>query len=437
MGATIGRPFFEEWQMAPVHRALIFRLFTVWILLSAMIGGVVLLRELNRIDKSLLDLAAAETMVLRKRHGPYLSAPSRDHIDQIRSEIASHISDGHFVIINLYDAEKRLMVSVKDTTKEQSIRSIEKTKPILLPGPNAQFRKFLDISSGQVFILVMVPLNEGPSFIAGHFEAVYKVDEATIKSIKSRLLLSLSHVIITIFITALVVYPVVILLNRQVLRATRDLSRANIGLLKSLGSAVAKRDSETNSHNYRVAILSSRLAEEIGLRKELVAGLINGSFLHDVGKIAIQDSILLKPGGLTSEETIIMRSHVKHGMDIVKHYQGLEAAASIIQHHHEKYDGSGYPAGTAGEEIPLPARIFALVDVFDALISKRPYKKAFGLEESLAIIRGGSGTHFDPRLVEPFCRIAAHDYSLLTASDDQSLDQRLDRLIEKYQDSLF
>lgn len=418
--------------MAPVHKVLIFRLFIVWVGLSAIIGGVVLLRELDGIDKTLLELAAEETAELRERHGPYLADPGQDHIAQIRAEIASHINDGHFVIIRLYDAQDRLIASVTKEAEEESLRGIDESKPRVKWGPNPQFRKFFG-KNGRVFILVVVPLNGDSAAISGYFEAIYKVGDGVLKSIRSRILLSLGQVVIIIFITALAVYPVVVLLNRRLLRATRDLARANLGLLKTLGSAVAKRDSDTNSHNYRVTILSTRMSEEMGLAKETVAGLIAGSFLHDVGKIAIQDRILLKPGKLTADETEIMRGHVEHGIDIVKHYQGLEAAATIIRYHHEKYDGSGYPSGIAGEEIPVSARIFALVDVFDALISKRPYKEALGLEEALAIIRSGSGTHFDPKLVEPFCRIAAAEYRLLTSSDDGRLDLALDHLIEKYQ----
>lgn len=417
--------------MIPIHKALILRLILVWILLSTVIGGVILLLELNAIDNALLELAAEETTEIRKLHGQFLSAPSQDHLDQIRSELASHIHAGHFIVINLYNAEKNLVLSVKDDAEEHLISDTEVSKPDLLFGSDTQFRRFLG-KSGQVFILVLVSLDADATSIAGYFEAIYKVDERTINTIKSRIVVSLSQVIIIIFITALAMYPVIILLNRRVLRVSRDLSRANIGLLKTLGSAVAKRDSDTNSHNYRVTILAVHLAEEIGLSKELVAGLINGSFLHDVGKIAIQDSILLKPGRLSLEETEVMRTHVAHGIDIAKNYYGLDAAASIIQHHHEKYDGSGYPAGISGQAIPLPARIFAIADVFDALISRRPYKEAFSLEESLQIIRRDSGTHFDPDLVGAFCRIAVVEYQLLMTSDDERLNELLDICIEKY-----
>lgn len=417
--------------MIPIHKALIIRLFLVWILLSTVIGGVVLLLELKVIDNALLDLAAEETTSIRELHGQFLSAPSQDHLNQIRAELASHIHDGHFVTINLYNAEKHLVLSVQDNSDGLLLSDTEHNKPKILFGTNTQFKRFLG-KSGEVFILVLVPLNDDSASIAGYFEAVYKVDDGTIKSIKSRIAILLSEVIITIFITALAMYPMIILLNRRVMRVSRDLSHANIGLLKTLGSAVAKRDSETNSHNYRVTILAVHLAEEIGLHKDLIAGLINGSFLHDVGKIAIQDSILLKPGRLTLEETEVMRTHVAHGIDIVKNYYRLDAATSIIQYHHEKYDGSGYPAGISGQTIPLPARIFAIADVFDALISKRPYKEAFSLEDSLRIIRNDSGTHFDPDLVEAFCRIAAVEYQLLVKSDDEKLNELLDYCIEKY-----
>lgn len=417
--------------MVPIHKALIVRLFFVWILLSTGIGGIVLLGELGRIDNGLLELAEEETTNLRKRHGLFLSTPGQDHIDQIREELSLSILDGHFIIINIYNSENHIILSVKNPAEEQSIRDTEVLKPELLFGSDTQFKRFLG-TSGQVVILVLVPLNNDSASIAGYFEAVYKVDDGTINAIKSRIVVLLSQVIIIIFITALAMYPMIILLNRRVVRVSRALSRANIGLLKTLGSAVAKRDSDTNSHNYRVTILAVHLAEEIGLSKELVAGLINGSFLHDVGKIAIQDSILLKPGRLTVEETEVMRTHVAHGIDIAKNYYGLDAAASIIQHHHEKYDGSGYPAGISGQAIPLPARIFAIADVFDALISRRPYKEAFSLEESLQIIRRDSGTHFDPDLVEAFCRIAVVEYQLLMTSDDERLNELLDNCIEKY-----
>jgi len=417
--------------MDPIHKALVFRLFLVWILLSTVIGGIVLLLELNSIDSALLELAAGETTELRKLHGEFLSSPSKEHLEQIRLEVASHIDDGHFLWINLYNAEKQLILVVKNDAEEQMIHDTEKAKPLLLFGPTMQFRRYVG-KSGQVFILVLVPLEDGSTSIAGYFEAVYKVDDRIINSIKSRILVTLSQVITIIFITALVMYPVIILLNRRVMRVSQDLSLANIGLLKTLGSAVAKRDSETNSHNYRVTILAVHLAEEFGLRKELVAGLINESFLHDVGKIAIQDSILLKPGKLTLEETEKMRTHVTHGVDIVKNYYGLEAAVSIIQYHHEKFDGSGYPAGISGQAIPLPARIFAIADVFDALISRRPYKEAFSLEDSLRILCSESGAHFDPELVEAFSRIATDEYQMLMSVDDGSLNMMLDNCIEKY-----
>ena len=151
--------------MIPIHKALILRLILVWILLSTVIGGVILLLELNAIDNALLELAAEETTEIRKLHGQFLSAPSQDHLDQIRSELASHIHAGHFIVINLYNAEKNLVLSVKDDAEEHLISDTEVSKPDLLFGSDTQFRRFLG-KSGQVFILVLVSLDADATSIA-------------------------------------------------------------------------------------------------------------------------------------------------------------------------------------------------------------------------------------------------------------------------------
>lgn len=169
-----------------------------------------------------------------------------------------------------------------------------------------------------------------------------------------------------------------------------------------LGSAIAKRDSDTNIHNFRVTLYSVRLGEKLHLSQSAMQGLIKGAFLHDVGKIAIPDAILLKPGKLTVEEFTIMKTHVSHGGDIIRSYDWLKDADEVVRCHHEKFDGSGYPQGLVGEEIPLNARIFAVADVFDALTSRRPYKEPFSVAASIAIIEEARGSHFDPVVADLF-----------------------------------
>ena len=208
-----------------------------------------------------------------------------------------------------------------------------------------------------------------------------------------------------------------------------SLKDANTGILEALGSAIAKRDSDTNAHNYRVTILAIHLGRALRLEFKELQRLVKGSFLHDLGKIAISDSILLKPGKLTEEEFTIMKTHVKHGIDIISSYQWLEDACDVVNHHHEKFDGSGYPDKLSGNQIPVNARIFAVVDVFDALASVRPYKKARTLDETLTEMSRDRGTHFDPEIFDTFIGIAPDLYSRVYYLDELQLVTMLRELM--------
>ena len=172
--------------------------------------------------------------------------------------------------------------------------------------------------------------------------------------------------------------------------------------LSKLCEAVEMRSKETGQHIYRIAKYSRLLADLYGLPPELVDLVEAASPLHDIGKVAIPDSILKKAGKLSEDEMSIMRDHSKYGWELLRDSSSsfLIMGAEIALSHHEKWDGSGYPNGLAGESIPIHGRIVSLVDVFDALMSKRVYKEAFPLDKTLDIIRQGSGTSFEPRLVE-------------------------------------
>jgi HD-GYP domain-containing protein (c-di-GMP phosphodiesterase class II) len=155
---------------------------------------------------------------------------------------------------------------------------------------------------------------------------------------------------------------------------TERLLDSNLEILQVLGGAIAKRDSDTDAHNFRVSIYSVRLAETISLPRNEIRSLIKGALLHDVGKLAIRDNILLKQDKLTEDEFSIMKSHVEHGLEITARARWLKDADPVVGGHHEKFGGSGYPGGLSGDDIPLAARIFAIADVFDPLTSRRPYK---------------------------------------------------------------
>ena len=149
--------------------------------------------------------------------------------------------------------------------------------------------------------------------------------------------------------------------------------------------------------------------------------LILGAFRHDIGKIGISDTILLKPGPLTEEENMAMRSHVDLGMHIIRTSKWLSAGQEVVANHHERYNGKGYPRGLSGMGIPLNARVFSIVDVFDALSSDRPYKHAFPLAQCMTMLQNEAGNHFDPTLVDRFAKIAVDIYTRLLAMDESAM----------------
>jgi putative two-component system response regulator len=195
----------------------------------------------------------------------------------------------------------------------------------------------------------------------------------------------------------------------QLQSAFESIKKASLESIHLLASAMEYRDNETGAHNQRMSRYSEAVARKIGFCEEATVRLLYASPMHDVGKIGIPDRILFKPARLDSEEMDIMKRHTTIGAEILKNsdIDYIQLAEIIALNHHEKWDGTGYPEGLAGEEIPLSGRIVALADVFDALISKRPYKDPIPLDRSFEIIREGRGTHFDPALTDAFLDI--HD----------------------------
>jgi putative two-component system response regulator len=196
-------------------------------------------------------------------------------------------------------------------------------------------------------------------------------------------------------------------LEREVRQRTAELFKTRQQIIRRLGRAAEYRDNETGNHIIRMSHFARLIAEAAGLGSASVEILYNAAPMHDVGKIGIADKILLKPGPLSSEEWEIMKRHSEIGAEIIGEHgdELLQTARMIALCHHEKWDGSGYPRGLKGEDIPLMARIVALADVFDALTSERPYKQAWPVERAVAHIESQAGTHFDPQLIEAFHKV--------------------------------
>ncbi|HQU86868.1 MAG TPA: HD-GYP domain-containing protein, partial [Pyrinomonadaceae bacterium] len=183
--------------------------------------------------------------------------------------------------------------------------------------------------------------------------------------------------------------------------------------LKALVQALETRDFETHGHSERVVTFSLRLGHELGLEKELLRDLELGALLHDIGKIGVPDAILRKPAKLNDEEWAKMKLHPLHGQNILRNIKFLEGAARVVAQHHEKWDGSGYPYGLRGEDIDINARIFAVVDAFDAMVSDRVYRRGCSYEAAVAELERCSGTQFDPLIVEAFKQIPKEDWQTL------------------------
>ena len=185
------------------------------------------------------------------------------------------------------------------------------------------------------------------------------------------------------------------------------LKRTQLAVVNRLGKAGEYRDEETGNHIQRMSHTSRLVARKLGFSPEKAYLMLHASAMHDVGKIGIPDDILLKPGKLDAEEWKVMKSHTTIGASILgdDDCEVLKMAKMIAQSHHEKWDGSGYPEGLKGEEIPLEARITSICDVYDALTSIRPYKDAWSSEDAIKLIKEESGTHFDPAVVDAFLAV--------------------------------
>jgi HD-GYP domain-containing protein (c-di-GMP phosphodiesterase class II) len=268
--------------------------------------------------------------------------------------------------------------------------------------------------------------------VMGQLVGVFAVSAEAIARTRSDIFRTILYVIAIVLITSVAIFPIIGGLLGRLSRLTFDLLDANLETMQILGSAIAKRDSDTDAHNFRVSVYSVALAEKIGMTGPQIQSLIKGALLHDVGKLGIRDNVLLKPGKLDTAEFEVMKTHVEHGLDITSRAKWLDDARDVVGGHHEKFDGAGYPRGLAGQDIPINARIFAIVDVFDALTSKRPYKDPFSFDETMAILENGRGTHFDPDLLDAFKAIARELYDEYDGQHDDKPRQKLATISQRY-----
>jgi response regulator RpfG family c-di-GMP phosphodiesterase len=217
--------------------------------------------------------------------------------------------------------------------------------------------------------------------------------------------------------------------TRELASALEEVNETYDATILALGSALETGDIETQSHSVRVAYFSCLLASALGLSEGWrLTDIERGAYLHDIGNIGVPDAILRKPMALDDEEWVIMKRHPRIGKDIIEGIDYLRGSTPLVYCHHEKYDGTGYPRGLAGEEIPFDARIFAVADALDAMISDRPYRKAMTLDAATREIHEKRGAHFDPAVVDTLLGIGEAELGIETHETYEGIKLRLAKL---------
>jgi HD-GYP domain-containing protein (c-di-GMP phosphodiesterase class II) len=408
-----------------IHKKVAKRLFIGWAMLSLIIGGAVYYLQIKRVNKVVLGLAMEESRLITDQIDP----DSVRQMGILKRKIDEFVK-GHFIVIKIYDENKRQILCEINPRRVTTEKELERyIHPFALRNAATYHNHFIN---NNFFMQLLLPLHDRKGSTIAYLEGIYQVDIKTFNRIKSDIINSLILVVLIVLITSIILYPIIISLNKGLIRLSSDLLNGNIELLDVLGSAIAKRDTDTNSHNYRVTIYAIRFAEMLGLPSPDICNLIAGAFLHDIGKIGIRDNILHKPDCLTDEEYAVMHTHVAIGTDIIKKSKWLVGAREIVEFHHENFDGSGYMKGLQGSAIPLNARIFTIVDVFDALTSRRPYKEEFDYNKAMKILVQGSGIRFEPLLIGQFAKLSRALYQEIAHAPDVELESILGALIRKH-----
>ncbi|MBS1145045.1 MAG: Metal-dependent phosphohydrolase, subdomain [Proteobacteria bacterium] len=408
--------------MNPFNKRTAWRIGAVSLVLALLASPLAWFVARENAEQSTVSLAIEESQRLLRHFGAIaLSGPDAA---ARAGDAAKTLAGGLFDIAEIYDGQG-LRLAEEMTADGQQLEGVlvHHAKPAY----SMTSYESLQLPDGRWVLRVFVPLRQGSapqSAISGYFEGVRVVPDWQRQQMLGSALSAALMVGFASLLCGAAIYPVVVRLSADNERKAREVLDSHISMMEALGRAIAKRDSDTGIHNYRVAWIAARIAEKLGFRGTSMQALIIGSFLHDVGKIGIPDGILLKPGKLDDEEFTIMKTHVGQGEEIVTGIGWLEGASEVVSGHHEKWDGRGYPRQLKAEDIPLAARIFAVADVFDALCSKRPYKEPMGFDAAMAILEKDTGTHFDPGVMAVF-RPMARDIFDQLAGCSEALASRL------------
>jgi HD-GYP domain-containing protein (c-di-GMP phosphodiesterase class II) len=421
-----------------VKRVLLIRLAVVTIGAALIGGATTYFLQQQQIEKQVVDLGRQAVSTLSVQVAALMKYQKVTPVEALRQVLAIgpeylvEYRSGHFVFAQFYDRSGTIFAeaSAPEPRMIETLKALVNSQPLF---PNAERSEVQTLRINDSFLVYFVlPVADSQAGVKGYARGIFAISAETATEMHNAVLRSVLIVVSIVFGVTAILYPVILRLTHKLADYSTHLLDANLETLAVLGSAIAKRDADTDAHNYRVSLYAARLAEKIGLGAENMRALIKGSFIHDVGKIGIPDAVLHKPGPLNEEEYRVMQTHVGMGVDIVRRAAWLRDSVPVVAAHHEKFGGGGYPQGARADDIALVARIFAIADVFDALTSKRPYKNPFGFEETMQIIHKGRGVHFDPELLDAFAGIAAELHGKYAGGEEEDLRQELVAIVSHY-----
>ena len=421
-----------------IRRKLLFRLGLTILGVTLLFAGISYFHSRDMIVNAVIQASTSRVHIIQARFKELMRKPDADMMTVLQDAVNYppdtniHISEGEFIYAVLY-SRNRDRIGIYQHINHPALAGIKKylrRNPDFSRPGQSEYKSFT-INSKQ-YIDILSKFSMGKNNPDLFFRGIFSLSEQAIHAVHQRAIRTVLFVIGVVLATAFLIYPVITHLLNRLADYSTFLLDAHLETMEALGAAIAKRDNDTDRHNYRVTIYAVSLGELLTMDEYQMQCLIKGAFLHDVGKIGIRDNILLNKEKFSTQEHEIMQKHVKYGIDIIKQSSWLKDAKDVVGSHHEKYDGSGYPARLKAGKIPLNARIFAIADVFDALTSQRPYKEPFSYEKTMTIMAQDSSHHFDPLLLEKFTSISKKLYDDYSSCDRSGLKAKLLEITNKY-----
>jgi HD-GYP domain-containing protein (c-di-GMP phosphodiesterase class II) len=412
--------------MTPFKQKAALGISAVSLALAFVCGVAAWLYSRDNAENTMVAVAVEDSRRLLQQEAFELSGPQTALHAQAAAQA---LAGGLFDVVALYNASGVLIAEQKTETGHALDQEFG---PRVTPVFRQSYFESQALPGKRQLLRLYIVLHSADQKTTGYVQGArllpdWQRDLIEAEALKSALLAAL-----TVLLGGIAMYGLFLRLFAQTQAKTREVLESHLALMQALGRAIARRDSDTGAHNYRVAWIAATLAEAVGLHGSRMQELIVGSFLHDVGKIGIPDQLLLKPERLSEEEMAVMRTHVGLGEDIVAGAGWLAGGQAVVAAHHEKWDGTGYPRGLAGQDIALIARIFAIADVFDALCSQRPHKQPLPLPEVMQAINAGAGSHFDPHLVKVFTDLSGQIYRTLTHTSEAQARDLLEAMVRKH-----